>query len=115
MRSFIIAILILSLCLGASIMNTVLTRRVITDALDELDTILPENAERFSRHWQTKSALFSFTVKRSFLRDISDALQRLDAAADHNDEYEFEAAKAALIYKMKELYRSQSFDIKSVL
>lgn len=115
MRTFIISLLILCLCFGGAIINTIITENKINQALDILNTASPDRIKAFSDDWEHSCSLLSFTVKRTFLRDIADALQRLDAAAENDDDFEFESAKAALIYKLKELYRSQSFDIKTIL
>ncbi len=115
MRTFIISVVVLCLCFGGCILNTAVTHLKINEALDVLNSLSPEDIDNFTRDWEKDTRLFTFTVKRTFLRDIADALQRLDAATKHDDDFEFEAAKSALIYKMKELYRSQSFDIKSIL
>lgn len=115
MRTFIISIIILCLCFGGCIINTAVIDHKINSALETLSTLNSQDIEDFTRNWEKESLWFTFTVKRTFLRDIADALQRLNAAANHDDDYEFEATKTALIYKMKELCQSQSFDIKSLL
>lgn len=115
MRTFIISVVVLCLCFGGCILNTAITHCKINETLDILNSLSPDDIDNLTGSWENNSLLFTFTVKRTFLHDIADALQRLDAAAKHDDDYEFEAARSALIYKMKELYRSQSFDIRAIL
>lgn len=115
MRTFIISLVILALCFGICLVNDLTTRYKIDTALDTLNTVTPDDADGFVRDWERISVYLNYTVRRTFLRDIADALQRLEAAAENGDEYEFDTARSALIYKMKELYRSQSFDIKTIL
>lgn len=115
MRSFVISVIILLVCFGISVLNCIWTCNKIDSLLQDLDSVNKNNINAFQNNWKDAEKLLSFTSRRTYIRDIEDALQRLSAAIENEDDYEFDTAKKALIYKMKELCRSHCFDLKSIL
>lgn len=115
MRSFIISLLILFLCICICFINSTLIRQRIMETLDQLSSLTPEDATGFSEKWKSTEHLFSITVKRSYMRDIADSVRHMVSSANEGDTEEFEVARADLIYKMKELFVFQSFSFNSIL
>ncbi|MBQ3184058.1 MAG: DUF4363 family protein [Clostridia bacterium] len=115
MRSFVVSVIIILICFGVSTVNCIWTRNTIDSLIQDVDHLTKDNIKGFRERWRSAEALLSFTTRRTYIRDIEDALQRLSASLENNDDYELDAAKKALIYKMKELCRSHSFDLKSIL
>ena len=109
------SIIILLICLGISTVNCIWTCDRIDALIQEADSLTKDNVNAFKEKWRSAEKLLSFTSRRTYIRDIEDALQRLTASLENDDDFELDAAKQALVYKMKELCRSQSFDIKSIL
>lgn len=115
MRSFVVSIIILLVCFGISTANCIWTDNKTDSLIQKVDTITKENFDDFEKSWHTAERILSFTSRRTFIRDVEDALQRLSVSLENEDEFELESAKQSLIYKMKELCRSQCFDLKSIL
>lgn len=115
MRSFAVSVIILLLCFGISAANCIWTCDRIDALVREADSLTKDNVNAFKEKWRSAEKLFSFTSRRTYIRDIEDAIQRLTASLENDDDFELAAAKQALIYKMKELCRSQCFDLKSIL
>ncbi len=115
MRSFVVSVIILLICFGLSTVNCIWTCNRIDSLVQEVDSLTKNNINDFSEKWHSAEKLLSFTSRRIYIRDIEDALQRLNAALNNEDDFELDTAKRGLIYKMKELCRSHSFDLKSIL
>ena len=115
MRSFVVSIIILLLCFGIASVNCIWVSSLISDLLDDIEDLTRDEVESFSENWSSAERILLFTSKRSVLRDISYDVQHLVASVKDGDDFEFEAAKNSIIYKMKELRRSHRFDLKSIL
>ena len=115
MRSFVVSVIILLICFGISAINCIWTCNRIDALVRGAEALTKNDIEAFQEEWNSAEKLLCFTSRRTYIRDIEDALQRLSASLENDDDFELDAAKKALIYKMKELCRSQSFDLKSIL
>ncbi len=117
MRSLVIAITIITLTFGITITNTIWTNNTIEKILEDMDSLTLESdmLPQILDDWKKAKRIFSLTVHRVYLREIDDAFQKAEASIRLEDEYEFASAKKAIMYKMKELCSSQSFDLKTVL
>ncbi len=115
MRSFVISVIIILICFCISALNALWTCNRTEALVQKVPSLSAENMDEFIKDWQNAAKLLSFTSRRTFIRDIEDALQRLECALEADDGYESAAARKALIYKMKEICRSQCFDLKSIL
>ena len=115
MRSFVVSIIILLICFCISTVNCIWTNHRIDSMIQDVESLTKDSVHAFKKKWRSAEKLLSFTSRRTYIRDIEDALQRLLASLENEDDFELDAAKKALIYKMKELCRSQSFDLKSIL
>ena len=115
MRSFIVSVIILLVCFGISTANCIWTRDRIELLVQDAESVTKDSIVDFKEKWRSAENILSFTSRRIYIRDIEDALQRLCASLENGDEFELDTAKKALIYKMKELCRSHSFDLKSIL
>ena len=117
MRSLIIAIVIIALTFGITTVNTLWTQSTVNNIIDDINALTLDCGmlPRIIEDWESAKGIFSFTVRRVYLREIDEAFQKAEAAIELKDDFEFNCSKSTLIYKMKELCRSQSFDLKSVL
>ncbi len=115
MRSFVVSVIVLLICFGISALNCIWTCNRIDALTKEVDSLTKDSIGSFREEWRSAERLLSFTSRRSYIRDIEDALQRLGSALENDDDFELDAARKALVYKMKELSRSHCFDLKSIL
>lgn len=115
MRSFVVSVIIILICAAAATVNCIWTYGKIDALVQDVDSVTQNNIEAFQADWKKAEKILSYTTRRTFIRDIEDALQRLNAALENSDDFEMKIAKKALIYKMKELCRSHCFDFKSIL
>ena len=115
MKSFYISVIILILCFLAATANCIWSVRITDDLTRELETMTAGNTDDFIEIWRSAENILSLTSRQSSIREIEDEIQQLEAAKEAEDELEFESARNSLIYIMKELRRSHSFDIKTIL
>ena len=115
MRSFVISLAIILICFCISTLNCIWTSNRIESLIEDATVLTADDISDFTEEWRRAETVLSFTSRRTFIREIEDALQRLECALEAEDEYETETARIALIYKMKEICRSQCFDLKSIL
>ena len=115
MRSFVISEIIILICFGISTVNCIWTRNRINTLISEVYTVTKNDVDKFQSKWNSAKKVLEFTTRRTYIRDIEDAMQRLNVALENDDRFELGTARKALIYNMEELCNSQSFDPKSVL
>lgn len=117
MRSVIISFIIIVLILSTAIINSLWTSNTIDNIIEEIKKLTLDKGDisDIKKSWDQAKKVFALTVHRIYLREIDDAFQKAEAAISEKDEFEFDTAKSALIYKMKEMRNSQSFDAKTIL
>ncbi|MBQ4560971.1 MAG: hypothetical protein IJA55_01410 [Clostridia bacterium] len=111
MKSFIISIVVLTLCISIAFLNYAITLDRVGVLLGQAEAITKANAPVFSQKWEKTREILRYTSRRNLLRDIDNAVELLEKC----DDADFDSAKTALIYKMKELCDSQGFGIKTIL
>lgn len=117
MRSLIISIAIIALALITTAANSLWTCMTIDGMISDIESLDIDavSIDSITDDWADAEKIFAVTAQRTYLRDIDETLRKLKTAIELKDDLEFATSKNSLIYNMKELRNSQSFDLKTVL
>ena len=74
MRSFVISVAIVLICLCISIANCIWTNHRIEDLISDAAALSKDNVEVFISKWKKSESILSFTSRQTYIRDIEDAL-----------------------------------------
>ena len=94
-----------------------------SDELEKLTVELPspesdgcsDSLEKIESLWKKNERIFSFSIVRSEINSVSEAIISLRVYCDKKDSVEFERHKLLLLDAIDEIRRLEAFKIESVL
>ena len=122
MRSLIISIIILSVCVIGVCTNAFLIKTKTDRLIGDIGSLYNKNEENYNdllsdiiKQWEGTEALLAFTVNRDRLGAVEHLLTELTVALAENDKYEIIYVCSSLIDTITEIRAAQIFDLKTIL